>query len=535
MAETVTAPSGSFGAFLAMDKEDRKKLLARRHALHVEYSPHWAVFLDAYEGSGGFLDGEYLWKYPREETNDYTNRQTQARYHNYAKSLVNLYVRHVLHRDVDRKSEDERLTQWWSDVDGAGTKMTDLMKRAAHLALAIGHEGILIDKTTDVPAGPSRADDKGQPIAVLYTPQDITDWRLERNELVGLKLKESVDNPDILAKDEDNTESCQYLVWSQLEGWIRVDEDGELVTGPNAGFDNPKLDLVPFAVLRPEASAAHPFLGQSLLGNANVFKALFNRCSEEDNVLRDSSWSMLTVSVPNDGDVAAVKEEVGTEVGTTRAIIAKGTIDWKGPNQEVPKSVRDAVQFLVQEIYRMAHANYQRDSRDAESAEALRIKHSELNEMLVGLAGAMMEAELAVARFFFAWMEPTPLLAQAAYDKAKVSITYPREFFVKDLLEELQIWAEAIALDLGLTFTQRTKLRAAKTLDPDMDETTLKKVEDEINAQQPMVVVNAPGADAAALRDRAKSRLSKFVDQGAADNPIVPPADGALPGDTGNK
>lgn len=503
------AAVSAFNAFLALDPDKRKKILERTHPLYQANGESWQVLLDAYEGINGFADGTYLWKYAREEQTDYENRQKQARYHNYAKSLVNLYVRHVMHRGVDRKSEDARLTEWWDDVDGAGTKMSDLMKRAAKLALAMGHDGILVDKTPEAPTGPSRADERARVVASLYMPTAIADWRVVRDELVSAKLKEPVASDDLLVEDEDKkeTDACQYLIWSKTDGWLRVNEKGELVGELPA---NPRLDLVPLAIVRPEPSAAHPFLGQSLLGNPNVFRALFNRCSEEDNVLRDSSWSMLTVSVDKEGDVAEVKKEIGTEVGTTRALIAKGTIDWKGPDQAVPEAIRKAIEYLVQEIYRMAHVTFHRDSRDAESAEALRMKHSELNEMLNGLAQALQKAELEIARYFFAWSEATSLAAQAAFDKAKVSITYPREFFVQDLLEELEVWAEAIALDLGLTFTQRTKLRAAKVLDPDLDAATLKKVEEEINAQPAQATLDAQ-AQAQSLRDRAAGRVTKAI------------------------
>lgn len=522
---TASGPAGSFAAFLRLTEEERKAVLKRTHALYGDVAATAQVFLDAYEGCGGFANGDYLWKYPREESGDFGKRQEQARYHNYAKSLVNLYVRHVMHQKIDRRSEDQTLKDWWADVDGAKTSITDFMTRAAHLALAMGHEGILVDKTKEAATGPAKADEKARPILVLYHPQHVVDWRHKRDELVAVKLKEETSSDDILSK-QDAGQTCRYLIWSKSEGWIRLTETGELVTDDGSkGFDNPSLNLVPFTMLRPEASAANPFLGQSLLGNANVFRALYNRCSEEDNVLRDSSWSMLTVSVDKDGDVAQVKEQVGTEVGTTRAIIAKGQIEWKGPDQAVPKSIRDAIQFLVQEIYRMAHVTYQRDSRDAESAEALRIKHSELNEMLVGLANAMQACEEQIVKFYYAWQSATPEAADLAFKAAKVSIEYPNEFFIKDLLEELQVWAEAIALDLGLTFTQRIKVKAAKTLDPEMDEETLNKVTKEIEAQPAAVPLNAPGADAAALRQRASGRLQQFATQGAADNPIVQPAD----------
>jgi hypothetical protein len=128
---------------------------------------------------------------------------------------------------------------------------------------------------------------------------------------------------------------------------------------------------VPFAVLRPEASAAHPFLGQSLLGNANVFKALFNRCSEEDNVCA-TSWSMLTVSVAEGGDVEARSRRRSARGRHDARADREGPDQLAGPDQSRSRSPARRDQYLVQEIYRMAHVTFQRDSRDAESAEALR-------------------------------------------------------------------------------------------------------------------------------------------------------------------
>lgn len=518
MANTPRPADGSpFATFLALDDEERKKILARTHPLYADKAASWQVFLDAYEGSGGFENGDYLWKYPREEPAEFEARQTQARYHNYAKALVNLYVRHVFHDGVDRQTKDEGLSAWWTNVDGAGTTIDDLMRRAAHLALAMGHDGILVDKTAAPATGPSKADEHARVVATVFTPLNIKDWRIVRDELVALKLEEAIESADLLEKDEDETDDAerhQYLLWSKTDGFLRVDEHGAIVEQPGRqGFDAPPLGLVPFTVLRPEASAAHPFLGQSLLGNANLFKALFNRCSEEDEVLRAGSFSMLTVSVPKDTDVEKVKAQVGSEVGSTRAIIAEGTITYTGPDQAVPAAVRDAIKHLVQEIYRMAHVGEQRDSREAESAEAIRLKQTELNEMLTGLAAALTRCENDLVRFYYAWTTNTPAAAESQHAASQATVTYSREFFLTDLLQQLEIWAEAIALDLGLTFTQRLKVKAANTLDPDMDEKTRAQVEQEIKAQPPP----APPVDPNVLRERALGRLS-----GEGDEPPKP-------------
>jgi hypothetical protein len=478
-------------ALTGLEPAGRKEALERTHPLYADFESAWRILLDALEGTGGFLSGDYLWKYPREIKEDFEKRREQARYHNYAKTLVNIYVRYVFHGGVKRTTSDAELEAWWGDVDGSGTKVNDFMKRVVRIALAISHAAILVDKENIQPVGPSKADDLGRVLALVHAPLSILDWRTERNgvTLKFVKLRECINDDDPLGKPEE--EEYSYLLWT-MDEWARFDYEGELI---NRG--NHDLECVPLVVLRPEQSSQYPFLGQALFGNANVLRAIFNRCSEEDEVLRNSSFSMLGVSIGEnapEGAVGKAKEQIGNDVGTTRAIVVQGTIDYKTPDQSVPGAIRENIQFLIQEVYRMAHVVYQRDSRDAETAEAIKLKHNELQEMLVGLAEENERVEMELARLFFAWKEPTVEAADARLKAANVVTQYPREFFVADMMAELEKWAKAVALDLGETMTKTIKKQAARALVPAMDEDTQKKVDGEIDKQvaAPAMVPFAP-------------------------------------------
>lgn len=486
----------------AKTAEEKKAALDVRHPLWTSLHGVWKLLIEAFEGTGGFLTGEYIWRFPRENDNEFKGRQEQARYHNYAESLINLYVRHIFHRGIERKTTNTELEAWWTDIDGARTTIDTFLKRVLRLALAAGHTGVLVDKTADAAVGPSRADERARVIARLYVPQAILDWRVRHeDEVIAVKLAEERSSADILAALPSDT---RYLLWN-VDAWARIEQTEDDVAIAEAEHG---LGLVPFAVLRPRPSAATPFIGHSLLGNANVFRALFNRCSEEDVVLRTQAFSLLTVSVPADGNVEHAREDIGGEVGPTRALVVRGTVDYKTPSQEVPKSIRENVSYLVREIFRMAHVVYQRDSLEAESAEAIALKHDELNEMLTGIAGECAALERNLARFFLAWQSSTSDQAMQAFDQAQVEITYPREFFVKELMAELEAWAAAIRMDLGLTMTKRIKKRAAQAVDPDMDLATKEQVEKEIDAQTAPVPL---AGDAAALRAAAQERLKRMA------------------------
>jgi len=501
----------------ARSDDDRLADLQAVHALHQQYVPVWRKLLDAYEGSGGFLDGSYLWRYPNEVEKEFRQRQEQARYHNFVKTLVNLFVRHVFREGVKRDTTDERLIAFWANADGAGRAIDVAMKRAAKMALPIGHVGLLLDKTQKEASGPSRADEKAEPFLALYLPQAILDWRQNRHDdLLGVKLLEDAPQEDILAPPpHDVRDRQQYLIWTQDE-WARFDGKGEFVED---AVHN--LSVVPLIMLRPEPSAAQPFLGQSLIGNANVVTALYNRCSEEDEVLREQAFSILTVNVPVDGDVEKVKAQIGTDVGPTRALVAQGSINYITADMGVAATIRDTIAFLIQEIYRAAHVRFQRDSLDSESAEAIRLQHTELNEMLAGLAAELTSAEKQICRVWFAWMQPGDLAAaEQAMEAAQVSITYPREFFTRDLVEDIKMLADAFRLQLGETFEKRAKKRLARQMDPDADGQTRTQIEEEIDQLQTAGATMAQDA-AEQLRQSTQKRLAAFtkpfpVEEGAA-------------------
>ena len=455
--------------------DDRATALAAQHPDYVTNKPSWEVLLDAFEGRGGFLDGTYLWPYPRESATGFDERKKMARYHNYLETLVDLYVRFIFTQGVKRDSKSTGYNEWLEDVDGTGTHVNEFLKRFTALSLVGGHAGMLVDKTTDEPVGPSRAEETARPIASLFTAISVIDWRFAGTGLAAVKLIEASPPLPIDEVPDPEEPTDQLLLWDE-EGWARFSAKGELLS---AG--TPNLGMVPFVVLRPKASHTSLMLGRPLVSNANVVCALFNRASEEDEVLRNQAFSLLTVSVDKDGDVEQAKGHVQGVVGTARAIVVKGEIDYKTPDMNVPGAIRDNIAYLVQEMFRAAHVRFRRDSLAAESGEAIRLQYAELNEMLQGLSRALSNAETAMARAWFAWTEATPEAAQAAFEAAEPTATYPDEFFLDSLINDLDAWAKAIEMDLGPTMTKRIKKRAARRVDPDMTAEELAEIDEEID------------------------------------------------------
>lgn len=448
----------------------RLDMLRTVHPLHRRYVSDWHVGLDAYDATGGFLDGAYLWQFPREAPEDFDRRKRQARYHNYVATLVDIYLRAVTAR-VTRTTDDTDLEAWWGDVDGRGTTIGNYVDAVLGQALASGHAAVLMDKAVE--PGVSRRDDP-RPYLTTYTAPTVLDWRQDRNGLAAVKLAEAAPTTGL---DVAPAERSHYLLWDRDE-WARYDERGRLVDR-----NTHDLGAVPLEVLRPIPSRRHPFIGRALV-QASVVRALYNRASEEDVVLRDQAFSLFVISLPPEAtpeDIDALRQMLGAGVGTTSVQIIKGTADFKTADMSVAETIRNNQQHLIAELYRMAHLRYQRDSLEAESAEAIRLQRQDLDVALRHLAEGMHAYEMALVDLWYRWMSPAGR-AEADVERANVQIVYPDDFSPAVLEAELSAAAAAMGLGLGPTAEAETRKRVVSLVLPDLAEDTLETIREEIDA-----------------------------------------------------
>lgn len=481
-------------------------LAAQVHPAVKGHGDRWQVCLDAYDGEGGFLDGAYIWRFPRELTAEFESRQAHARYHNYSATLIDYYVRKVFSGEVTRETANEELKAWWANVDGAGTDIGSYLRQALTKALAAGHVGLLADKTRDEATGPAKADEQASVFLTRYLPTAILDWRLTRDETItAIKLVEDVVAEDLLAEEP---ESQTMLLWDRDE-WVRVPA-GE---NPVIERESHALGLVPLVMLRPFRHARWPFIGRALLGDGGILIALYNRSSEQDEVIRNQSFSVFVVTLPANGevDVDKAKAALGNEVGSLRALFTFGSGDYKTPAMEVPKTLEQHQLFLIRELYRMSHIPYDRDSADAQSAEAIKLQHEELASVLSGVASECERVELELAKLYFAWTSATPELAAQAFEAANVQVSYSREYFAADPEAELKTLTAAVNAVASKTFDQIVQKSIVTRVLPGLDAATRETIDGEIEtAKEPEPVV-----DVSAMRAGAEARLAAMTRQQA--------------------
>lgn len=120
----------------------------------IQYSMRGYTFLDdAYTGGGGFLDGTYLLRHPREDDAKIAYRQELSYYSNFVKpvvdSLTNPIFRKMIARDWS-KGKAQFLPPFMHDVDRLGSTMNRFMKNAARYARLYGSVFIMVDNSREV-------------------------------------------------------------------------------------------------------------------------------------------------------------------------------------------------------------------------------------------------------------------------------------------------------------------------------------------------------------------------------------------------
>ena len=104
---------------------------------------------DGYFGIGGFIDGEYLTKHPRESDEKYAMRRHLSYYLNYLAPCVNAHVSLIFKTLALRDWKGPGASIWEAfskDTDFLGTQIQTLMKKAAISAKLNGISYIVMDR-----------------------------------------------------------------------------------------------------------------------------------------------------------------------------------------------------------------------------------------------------------------------------------------------------------------------------------------------------------------------------------------------------
>ncbi len=257
-----------------------------------------------------------------------------------------------MHRDLGTLANDELWKLFNKDVDLYGTDYDVFWTSVSKMISIYGFSGILIDKpsmvTGEIKNRQQEVNDKLYPYYGLFTPENIVDWKWERDPLTArpvltyLKLKE-----------QEGT----YLAWTpdEWERWAPVDDDEssfELITSAN----NP-LGEIPFVWVTNYMNIKKPFLGISdLRAIARIQSNITRDLSHGEEIIKYAAFPMMRKPqepTPQAGfdDVSGVSAILSFDPE-----FPESKPDWlKAEVKEPITSILDWIERKVNEIYRTSH------------------------------------------------------------------------------------------------------------------------------------------------------------------------------------
>jgi hypothetical protein len=425
---------------------------------------HPLVFLDhVYFGTGGFQDGSYLVQYPRESSDKYTRRRVLATYVNYFRPIVDSHTKPIFRRKIVRTDSGENAawTEFVADATQGGQSIQGFMRDQAIAAKRSGCALIVVSAPQDAPR--SAAEEiESRPFVYGVKASQIT--YLRRDLLGRVEAVEFTEGYEVAA---DEWESWTRRI--DAKGWELRDEKGGV---QNSGeWDRPRADA-PVVLLAPgdwldQAVSKQVTPRSEFFSIASACTDLFNLRSEGREIIRGLTFPILTYpAMKLDGLKIGTNNALGYDPATTHepAFIAPPD----GPVEQIRKERED----LVREIYRMALLSHQAGTGDstateaAKSGVAMRIDKEDYDTALADWASILEGAENRI-REIFGWYQGEGVVIDA-------SVSYPRDFTMRDALVELQPLIEAVAglPDMPPTMKARIYTRAADVMlgeDPELE------------------------------------------------------------------
>jgi len=399
--------------------------ILNKHPEYDENVLNWEFFLRSYMGGEEYKSGQYLTKYFNEDKDAYSRRVDLTPVDNHCKNIIHIYSSYLWRvppvRNFNTLADNPALDAFIKDADLEGRSFDAFMKEAQIWSSVYGHCWIILDKPKSN-AG-TRAEELAQglrPYANLFTPENVFDWRWERNAsgrfvLTYLKLREQVIR-------QNATDTEQYFrEWMQDEiKYTVLKDDVETVLEV---MPNP-LGVIP-AIYVPAARSVVRGIGISDLTDiATMQRSIYQELSEIEQLIRISNHPTLVKTTGTDasagaGAVVNIPDDLDPNLKPYQIQPDGGNLD----------AIRASITDKVNAINRMAHLGAIRGTEAVTaSGIALQTEFQLLNAKLAEKADLLELAEEQLWAFFCHWQGLTP----------DVEVFYPDSFDIRDYPKELE-------------------------------------------------------------------------------------------------
>ena len=405
----------------------------------MNLSDKWKLAIAAYNGSGGFADGSYLDKYPRESDDKYKQRQAVAYYDSIFKQKVQRYCGYLYKKAVGRATKNKLIELILKDADNRGNSIDVFMSSFAHEAKVRGSMLLLVDMPKEVP--PTLKDQIDQRAVPYFVP--IASERVTRYKLDKFGAFAWIEFTDVLDESTPTEEKKQNITrYYDANVWIVKDGDDVIDQGQHG------LGVCP--VLQFAENGTYPCIGEfTQIGQ--LAKRHYNLNSELDEILRSQTFSLLTIQ-------ATAPKDVEVNIGTDNAMAYGANMERPGfiaPPSAPADTYQKKIEAIEARIDAIAYDTT--TGKGAESGISLEIKFQGLNGSLGNFAVRLQDIERRAFDVAFRYLGlPND-----------IEISYPTEFNIIDQDKELKTLDTIKALGYSIPTYEASKLM--KVIDSDIN------------------------------------------------------------------
>lgn len=419
----------------------------------------------------GYYPG--LFKFRREEDDDYSLRVQMTPYRPYARRIVKTFAKYVTKDDPEREGVDA-YADYIEDIDGKGTPLTLFTRNIISMYLALGSMNVLVDvPQSDVePVSKLHAKQAGlRPYVVPILPQQVVDYDIDNYGRYKWCIIQTSHIVNDLTKDSA-VEVIRRTYWDS-NVWVRYEKQGndkfkKTGEGTHGAKRTPVIrvieDDIDNDVMTPEAW---------FFDLADINRAIYNLESLDLANFYYQTLGILVVPGKSMGEEQSAVEVSNHTATFENGQEEKGITRFVSPAGTPYESFSRKIEELKLEMFRVAGLSQRKDTREAESAESKEWDFQDTNQFLASVGH--------VANF----LENQILDICAAYTSQTYSgyVSYPKDYKVDDVAALV-----ASALDLKtIGFTSETGRKEVlkkvyHELLPDMSPDTMKLIDSEIDA-----------------------------------------------------
>lgn len=438
------------------------------------------LLYDAYTGSGGFLDGSYLFRHKREDIVDFNIRRKQACYSNFTRVIVNSLVNPIFKKTIVRDYDgNTMLDAFVADVDGLGTSLTSFMHKAAKWARLYSKVFLVMDNFSAEQMAQSRQDaiERRQfPYLYIVRPNQVTDFVCDnygRFSSFSYRVRSSMSKTDL----REDARSDEWT-WT-TDAWRVKHEDETFSEGENS------LGLVPVVTLSAvDDEDDNPLPVPDMLHIARSNRDLYNRDSEKREILRNQCFPVLVYPMTMQAasrakQVDADGEPFTLDIGTNNMLNVDANAShmptFIAPPMEPVQMLQSEMERIIEDMFRQANLTSVLAIQTKQSGVAKQWDFEETTNTLADAAENCENAEKRIVELFLLWTNTSV---------TDLKIKYPRTFNITDVEDELQKAQQMKDLLVGGDVLKREiDRKAAQVYFADIDDARYDEVMNEIEQE----------------------------------------------------